>query len=241
MNLSFTSSLKSSPDRVSSADVDTDEDAYNAFIYNTDFSPKDPSTRAQVQSFPSSLTLSPPGHPEPNVPDGDHPVPGPKPEIPEEPAKPPSYFTPARALKTYLNPPPSIPPSKPKPQAPLRLQDKIFCGLRPPCPCLAKLRPPQLQILPAHYPIYLPVGELPCGQDCGNHHTHGDNLHPPNPSMCPCDPPRLDPGSAFHHQVAEIHFDDDLYLPPDFSPCGPRCAYEDCGCLRQYEGRDWMS
>ena len=30
-------------------------------------------------------------------------------------------------------------------------------------------------------------------------------------------------------------------LPPDFSPCSNYCAYEDCGCLRQYEGRDWAS
>ena len=30
-------------------------------------------------------------------------------------------------------------------------------------------------------------------------------------------------------------------MPPDFSPCGYYCAYEDCDCLRGYEGRDWVS
>ena len=30
-------------------------------------------------------------------------------------------------------------------------------------------------------------------------------------------------------------------LPPDFSPCGYNCYYTMCNCVRQYEGRDFMS
>jgi len=183
------------------------------------------SPTAQVQSSPSYLNSASQGPPAPEGGSGT-----------------PSHLTPAEALKTYLNPPVSptkpIPPPKPKSQAPLQLQNLIFCGLKPPCPCVDKCRPPQLQILPPHYPVYLPTDQLPCGQDCGSHHAHGDNLHPPDSRLCPCDPPRLDPGSAFHCQVVSY---DEPPLPPDFQPCGLHCAYEDCGCLRQYDGRDWMS
>ena len=30
-------------------------------------------------------------------------------------------------------------------------------------------------------------------------------------------------------------------LPPNFTPCGNYCVYEECECLRRYDGRDWAS
>ena len=117
----------------------------------------------------------------------------------------------------------------------------IFCGLKPPCPCLNQLRPAQLRILPPYWPVYLPVGHIPCSQHCGLRYAHEDNLHPPNPNLCPCDPPRL--GSAPSCNAIHQHqaYSEMPPLPPDFRPCGYFCSYEDCGCLRQYEGRDWAS
>ena len=166
-----------------------------------------------------------------------------------KPSPKPTYLTPAEAVKTYLypaqvsklNPPP---PPRPKPPVPLQLQELVFCGLREPCPCVHQLRPAQLQLLPPHYPVYLPRGQLPCDRDkdCGCHHVHRDNIHPPNPQICPCDPPRLSPDS-WHCRAVQVplHLQDGPSLPPDFLPCGYRCVYEDCECLRQYPGYDWDS
>eukprot|EP00092_Neocalanus_flemingeri_P041543 GFUD01045242.1.p1 GENE.GFUD01045242.1~~GFUD01045242.1.p1 ORF type:complete len:380 (+),score=69.60 GFUD01045242.1:280-1419(+) len=139
----------------------------------------------------------------------------------------------------------------PQTQNPTRLQldDLIFCGHHPPCRCVDALRPHQLELLPPHYPVYLPVGHLPCSPDCGSHHVHGDNLHPPDPSLCPCDPPRLHPRIVM---IQRVHLPpqaipvqpvqhEDAPLPTDFRPCGYSCEYQVCQCLRQYEGRDFAS
>ena len=117
----------------------------------------------------------------------------------------------------------------------------IFCGLKPPCPCLNQLRPAQLRILPPNWPVYLPVGHPPCSQDCGSHYVHQDNLHPPNPNLCPCDPPRLGSALSCSATYQPQAYSEMLPLPPDFRPCGYYCSYEDCDCLRQYDGRDWAS
>ena len=207
-NFSFTSSMRSSPDRNSI---------------------RKSSNPSQLSSAHANLI---------------HPLLGqPTSEGGDFPAKPsPSYYTPAQALKTYQNPPEPkikpIPPTKSKPQAPLQLQNLIFCGLKPPCPCVDQCRPPQLQLLPPYYPVYVPVHQVPCGPDCGCHHVHGDNQPPPNPRLCQCDPPRLDPEPI----TGTIQIpNDDPPLPPDFEPCGHYCLYQECGCLRRYEGRDWIS
>ena len=149
------------------------------------------------------------------------------------------------------NPPPERPnkdqdgqdPSPPLPRAHVMLQELVLCGNYQPCPCLPSLRSQQRGLLPPHYPVYLPVGHQPCSQACGAHHVHGDNLHPPDPSMCPCNPPRLQPRSIanLHYQATNVPFDDESPLPQDFLPCGHYCAYESCECLRQYDGRDFAS
>ena len=238
-------------------DNDTN-DAYNAFIYNTAASPKSIKRKkrkkasdvnisftsslmsspastpykapaaAQVQSFPTNLISPTPGQ---AAAEGGN--------VPTEPK--PSFFTPAQALNTYLNPPePAIKPNPPttKPRAPLQLENLIFCGLRSPCSCLDQCRGSQLEVLPPHYPVYLLVHHAPCGPNCGGHHVHGDNQHPPDSRLCPCDPPRLDPRLVIG--ALQVPYDDPP-LPPDFEPCGPYCSYEECGCLRRYEGRDWIS
>ena len=124
------------------------------------------------------------------------------------------------------------------------LCDQIFCGHHPPCSCLPMLRNQQLQTLPPYYPIYLPGGHQPCGQVCGSLHVHGDNLHPPDPSLCPCNPHRLHPnlqrGQAFHAQAIKVQHDEPP-LPYDFEPCGYQCELQSCECLRGYEGRDFAS
>jgi hypothetical protein len=95
---------------------------------------------------------------------------------------------------------------------PLMLADLILCGHAPPCSCVETLRAQQLQLLPPHYPVYLPVGHQPCGHHCASHHVHGDNLHPPNPSLCACEPPRLLPGYVRGHNVPP---QDVSFAPPD--------------------------
>ena len=90
--------------------------------------------------------------------------------------------------RTRQEPPPHLQ------NPPLMLVDLILCGHAPPCSCVEALRAQQLQLLPPHYPVYLPVGHQPCGHACASHHVHGDHLHPPDPSLCACDPPRLLPG-----------------------------------------------
>ena len=214
-NMSFTSSMQSSPDRNAIRDTCTSASA------------------PQVQNCHANLTTSLPDPPAPDR--GSFASP---------------RLTPAQALNTYLNPPQSstksIPPPYSKPPGPLQLQTFIFCGLRPPCPCVDQCRPPQLQLLPPHYPVYIPVHHLACGPDCGCHHAHGDNQHPPNPRICPCDPPKLDPGPRLMiltpTMIPSLQVpQDEPPLPPDFQPCGSSCAYEACGCLRQYKERDWIS
>jgi len=124
------------------------------------------------------------------------------------------------------------------------LCDQIFCGHYPPCSCLPTLRIQQLLTLPPQYPIYLPSGHQPCGQVCGSLHVHGDNLHPPDPSLCPCNPPRLQPslqhGQPLSAQAIRV-LRDDPPLPYDFQPCGYQCHYQSCECLRGYGGRDFAS
>ena len=134
-------------------------------------------------------------------------------------------------------------PPPPLPDAHVMLHELILCGKHQPCPCLPSLRSQQCGLLPPHYPVYLPVGHQPCSQACGAHHVHGDNLHPPDPSMCPCNPPRLQPTSIanLHYQATNVPIDDESPLPQDFLPCGHYCAYESCECLRQYDGRDFAS
>ena len=193
-NLSFTSSMKSSPPSSPGAN-----------------SPK----TAQVQISKSNLTSSSPGK-----------------ALPER-------YPPDPAQQRQDHPPPP-------PQNPL-LHELIFCGHHYPCTCVDNLRTQQLRILPPHYPVYLPIGHHPCGLDCGSHHVHGDNLHPPDPRLCPCDPPRLYPIlvqnlPSHHHAVHDRPVLHDVPpLPPDFMPCGHACGYQLCQCLRQYEGRDWAS
>ena len=89
---------------------------------------------------------------------------------------------------------------------PQMLTDFILCGNVPPCSCVEALRAQQLQLLPPHYPVYLPVGHQPCSHACASHHVHGDNLHPPDPRLCPCDPLRVQPGY--------VHY----ALPPEAFP-----------------------
>jgi len=128
---------------------------------------------------------------------------------------------------------------------PLHLTDFILCGHAPPCSCVETLRAQQqLQLLPPHYPVYLPSEHQPCGRVCATHRVHGDNLHPPDPYLCSCNPPRLQPGyGPAHIQYVPLLPDqhDEPPLPPDFQPCGNYCGYEICQCLRNYAGRDWAS
>jgi len=132
------------------------------------------------------------------------------------------------------------------------LENLIFCGQSKPCPCLDTLRPVQLLTLPPYYPVHLQVGHQPCGQHpCGYYDVHPDNLHPPDSGLCPCNPPRLDPTLSIstlrHRHPAALGHEHPQSgsaqhpLPQDFQPCGYFCEYEDCGCLRQYSGRDWAS
>ena len=131
----------------------------------------------------------------------------------------------------------------PPPDHTTYLCDQIFCGHYPPCSCLPTLRNQQLHTLPPYYPIYLPSGHKPCGQVCGSLHVHGDNLHPPDPSLCPCNPPRLLPslqrGQPFHAQAVRVL--DEPPIPHDFQPCGDHCEFQSCECLRSYGGRDFAS
>ena len=106
-------------------------------------------------------------------------------------------------------------------------ENLIFCGLKPPYPCLNQLRLAQHRILPPYWPVYLPVGRPPCSQDCGSHYVHEDNL------------PILTPTSAHvTHPDLALPL---LAVPPSTSLKHNYCSYEDCGCLRQYEGCDWAS
>ena len=57
------------------------------------------------------------------------------------------------AVETYLYPAQvvqlqPVPPPLPQHQAPLQLQELVFCGLQQPCPCVDQLRPAVLQLLP---------------------------------------------------------------------------------------------
>ena len=139
----------------------------------------------------------------------------------------------------------SPPPQSQNPSQ--HLTNSILCGDCPPCSCVDALRAQQQQLLPAHYPVYLPVKHQPCGLACATHRAHVDNLHPPDPNICVCNPPRLQLGYApVHLQYlpllpAQDDHDDEPPLPPDFQPCGIYCGYEICQCLRNYEGRDWAS
>jgi len=93
--------------------------------------------------------------------------------------------SPGNTCQTRREPPPHLQ------NPPQMLSNLIVCGHAPPCSCVEPLRAQQLQQLPPHYPVYLPVGHQPCSIACVGHRVHGDNLHPPDPSLCTCDPPRL--------------------------------------------------
>ena len=131
--------------------------------------------------------------------------------------------------------------SPPLPSGHVMLHELVFCGKYQPCRCLPSLRAQQHGLLPPHYPVYLPVGHQPCSLDCGAHRVHGDNVHPRNPDLCPCSPPRLQPSVASLHYRADPVPTDEPALPQDFQPCGYYCGYESCQCLRQYSGRDFAS
>merc|ERR1719483_611015 len=98
-----------------------------------------------------------------------------------------SYLTPSPPVQSRQDPSPPLH----QPTVPIRLHDLIFCGHLQPCACVDTLRTQQIEILPPHYPVYLPIGHHPCNQDCGSLYVHKDNLHPPNPCICSCSPPRL--------------------------------------------------
>ena len=186
-NLSFTSSLASSPSQSRSST---------------------PTARPQqVQSSYTSLTSSPPGLP----------------------------------TKTSCQTRQESPPQHPQ-NPPLHLTDFILCGHAPPCCCVETLRAQQqLQLLPPHYPLYLPAEHQPCGRVCATHRVHGDNLHP---YLCSCNPPRLQPryGPVHIKYVPLLPAQhDEPPLPPGFLPCSNYCGYEICQCLRNYAGRDWAS
>ena len=232
---------------------ETDEDAStnsaDEYIFNSEDSPKTRKRKRRNRfmvanlSFTSSMKSSPPSSPGASSPSTSK-VQISKPYLKSlSPGKPlPERYPPDPVQQRRDHHPP------PPPNPPLQLHpDRIFCGHHAACACVDRLRPPQLRLLPPHYPIYLPIGHQPCGLHCGSHHVHGDNLHPPNPRLCPCDPPRLYPVLI---QALPIHPHADharpvLHpeppLPPDFQPCGPVCDYQLCQCLRQYDGRDWAS
>jgi len=195
-NLSFTSSMKSSPG-TSPARASTPAVS--------------PTKAKQVPNVPSQLKSLPSGNPA----IGRH--------------------HPAQERQDSPPPPPAHAPY---------LSDQIFCGHHPPCSCLPTLRNQQLITLPPYYPIYLPGGHQPCGQACGSLHVHDDNLHPPDPSLCPCSPPRLQPnqhrGQPLFTQAIRVQ-QDEPHLPYDFQPCGYQCHFESCECLRGYGGRDFAS
>jgi len=92
-----------------------------------------------------------------------------------------------------------------------RLTDLILCGHAPPCLFVETLRDQQLQLLPPLYPVYLPEGHKPCGRACVSHHVHGDHLHPPDPSLCACDPPRVQPGYV---RGRDVHLQYVPFAPP---------------------------
>eukprot|EP00092_Neocalanus_flemingeri_P038625 GFUD01042055.1.p1 GENE.GFUD01042055.1~~GFUD01042055.1.p1 ORF type:complete len:377 (-),score=56.53 GFUD01042055.1:174-1304(-) len=167
-------------------------------------------------------------------------------------------------VKVTFSPPDGIQPVRAPPHPPVApvlhdqdrlppgsLRELVFCGHHPECPCVNRLRPPQLQLLPPFYPVYLPQEHRACGPSCGCHHVHADNTHPPDPHICSCNPPRLNPAyrhmsdyippATCQHVRLALPYEASPPLPRDFYPCGNRCGYEDCDCLRQYEGRDWCS
>ena len=217
------------------------DDSFNELIFNVDDSPKTWKRKrrnrcmAANMSFSSSLASTPLSSSRTSSPD---PM---KENFPQVQPTSPNLMS-----LSSGNPPPERPrlqdqdgqdPSPPPPSAHVMLHELVLCGNYQPCPCLPLLRGQQCGLLPPHYPVYLPVGHQPCSQDCGAHHVHGDNLHPPNPSLCPCSPPRLQPSGYVGH----VPIEDEPPLPQGFQPCGYYCAYDSCECLRQYDGRDFAS
>jgi len=176
---------ESEEDMASNDEVDS---SVEELVYNAEDSPRTRKrkrrNRFQVAnlSFTGSMLSSPPS------PRSSTPTPNPS-QVPNS--------------KTNLtSPSPGHPPvdqtrqePPPQPQNPtLRLSDLILCGHAPPCSCVETLRDQQLQLLPPVYPVYLPVDHQPCSPACVSHHVHGDHLHPPDPAICACDPPRVQPG-----------------------------------------------
>ena len=98
---------------------------------------------AQIQQFEVNLNCNEPGQPS-KVGCST----GPKPH--ENPTL--THLTQFGAVETYLYPAQvvqlqPVPPPLPQHQAPLQLQELVFCGLQKPCPCVVQLRPAVLQLL----------------------------------------------------------------------------------------------
>jgi len=233
------------------------EHSSDDIIFNGDDTPQTRRRKRRKRFSIANLSFTSSMNSPPSSPRASSPIPSPKPTQVQNPIFKSNSLTTGKTAQpstmTAVPPKPStvklrqaipIPTPTPSlPDAPCQLQDLIFCGHHQPCPCLDILRIQQLHLLPPFYPVYLPVGHQPCCQDCGSHRVHKDNLHPPNPTICPCSPPRLSQTLSSHSQAVQLvpaqH--EEPPLPADFVPCGNRCQYELCECLRYYEGRDWDS
>ena len=247
-NISFTGSMLSSPTRSSSplpvmSPRDPDEpDEMDSLVFDADDSPRTRKRKRRNRFtvanllFTSSLASSTPKS------RSSSPT-----ERPQQVQSSNAYLT--SASPGHLTPTSGQQRQEPPPQhpqnPPLHLTDFILCGHVAPCDCVETLRAQQqLLLLPPHYPVYLPAEHQPCGRVCATHRVHVDNLHPPDPYLCSCNPPRLQPGyGPAHIQYVPLHpaQHDEPPLPPDFQPCGNYCGYEICQCLRNYAGRDWAS
>jgi len=188
LNSSAVSSVSSIAGDVAS-DTLGDDNTADDLVFKDDDSPKTRKKKRKNRfmvanvSFTDSMLSSPPGTPRSSTPAA-------------------ATEQVQNSMASLTSPPPGFAIGSPERQEPSpvlqnppqMLTDSILCGHAPPCSCVELFRAQQLHLLPPLYPVYLPVDHQPCGLACASHHVHGDNLHPPDPSLCLCDPPRVQPG-----------------------------------------------
>ena len=210
-NVSSSASMVTEENDVDIASNEEVDISADELVHNAEDSPKTwkrkRRNRFQVAnlSFTGSMLSSPPTSPRSSTPT-------------PHPSQVPNSMTNLTSLSPG-HPPMGQTRQEPPPQPqspPMRLTDLILCGHAPPCSCVETLRDQQLQLLPPLYPVYLPVGHLPCSPACVSHHVHGDHLHPPDPRLCSCDPPRVQPGYV---RGRDVHLQYVPFAPtPEASP-----------------------